>query len=84
MNSMRIGIVRDGHAYQIEAPARTKIFYGDRSMWVHFDLVCLDGEMYLARHVLDMARTGENGFRVVGLLPMDQGCPPGVAWIADL
>ena len=36
-----------------------KVFNGDRAMNVDFDIVSLDGEMYLAKHVLEMARTGE-------------------------
>jgi hypothetical protein len=73
MRTTQIAIIRDGHAFRIEAPAGTKIFHGDRAMDVDFDIVSLDGEMYLARHVLDMARTGEKGFRLVGfeLLPDD-------------
>jgi hypothetical protein len=89
---MRIAISKDGHVYQIEAPARTKIFYGrgfripdgSSTSWSCFDQICLDGELYLARHVLDMARVGETGFRVVRELPMDRGCPPGLLWIVDL
>jgi hypothetical protein len=56
----------NGHVFRIEAPARTKIFHGNRSMDVDFDIVCVDGEMFLARGVLEMARTGENGFRLIG------------------
>jgi hypothetical protein len=42
-------------------------------MNVDFDILSVDGEMFLARHVLDMARTGEKGFRLVGFdsLPND-------------
>jgi hypothetical protein len=84
-------MIKDGHAYQIEAPARMKIFYGrdfrmpdgSSTPWSYFDQICLDGELYLARHVLEMARVGENGFRMVKELPMDRGCPPGLEWITD-
>jgi hypothetical protein len=69
---MRIAIVRDGHAFRIEAPAGTKIFHGDRSMDVDFDIVCVDGEMYLARHVLELARTGKKGFRLVAFEPLPE------------
>jgi hypothetical protein len=67
---MRIAIIRDGHVFRIEAPARTKIFHGDRSMDVDFDIVSVNGEMYLARGFLEMARTGENGFRLIGFEPL--------------
>jgi hypothetical protein len=70
MRTTQIAIIRDGHAFRIEAPARTKIFNGDRAMNVDFDIVSLDGEMYLARRVLEMARTGENGFRLIGFEPL--------------
>jgi len=39
-------------------------------MNVDFDIVSLDGEMFLARRVLEMARTGENGFRLIGFEPL--------------
>jgi hypothetical protein len=67
---MRIAIIRDGHVIRIEAPSGTKIFNGDRAQDVDFDIVSLDGEMYLAMHVLEMARTGEKGFRLVGFEPL--------------
>ena len=70
MKTTQIAIVKDGHVFRIEAPSGTKIFQGDRSMDVDFDIVCVDGEMFLARHVLDMARTGEKGFRLVGFEPL--------------
>jgi hypothetical protein len=63
---MRFAIIKDGHVFRIEAPAGTKIFNGDRAMNVDFDIVSLNGEMFLAEHVLEMARTGEKGFRLVG------------------
>jgi hypothetical protein len=70
MRAKQIAIIRDGHAFRIEAPAGTKIFHADRSMEVDFDIVSVDGEMYLAKHVLDMARTGKKGFRLVGFAPL--------------
>jgi hypothetical protein len=66
MKTTQIAIIRDGHAFRIEAPARTKIFHGDRSMDVDFDIVCVDGEMHLPRGVLQMAATGKHGFRLIG------------------
>jgi hypothetical protein len=70
MNCMQIAIIKDGHAFQIEAPAGTKIFHGDSAQDVDFDIVCSAGEMYLARHVLELARTGEKGFRLVAFEPL--------------
>ena len=70
MKPTQIAIIKDGHAFRIEAPAGTKIFHGDRAQDVDFDIVSVDGEMFLARHVLDMARTGEKGFRLVGFEPL--------------
>jgi hypothetical protein len=66
MKTRQIAIIKDGNIFRIEAPAATKIFNGDRAMEVDFDIVCVDGEMFLARHVLDMARTGEKGFKLIG------------------
>jgi hypothetical protein len=63
---MRIAIIRDGHAFRIEALPGTKVFNGDRAINVDFDIVSLNGEMYLTRGVLEMARNGENGFRLIG------------------
>jgi hypothetical protein len=65
MKTTQIAIIRDGHVFRIEAPARTTIFNGDRTMNVDFDIVSLNGEMFLAKHVLEMARTGEKGFRLI-------------------
>jgi hypothetical protein len=57
----------------IEAPPETKIFQGDRELNVDFDIMSVNGEMFLAKHVLEMARTGEKGFRLIGFeaLPDD-------------
>jgi hypothetical protein len=38
-------------------------------MGVDFDIVGADGEMFLAREVLEMARTGARGFRLVAFEP---------------
>jgi hypothetical protein len=65
-----IAIIRNGQVYRIEAPADTKIFHGDREMDVDFDIVVADGTHYLAKHVLEMARTGEKGFRLIGFEPL--------------
>jgi hypothetical protein len=70
MKTTQFAIIRDGHAFRIEAPSGTKIYHGDRSIDVDFDIVCVDGEMFLARRVLEMARTGEKGFRLVGFEPL--------------
>jgi hypothetical protein len=63
---MRIAIVRDSYVFRIEVPSGTKIFHGDRSKDVDFDILSVGGEMFLAKHVLEMARTGEKGFRLIG------------------
>ncbi len=39
-------------------------------MNVDFDILSVDGEMYLAKHVLEMARTGEKGFGLIALEPL--------------
>ncbi len=66
-----IAIIKDRQVFRIECPAGTKVFNGDRSQAVDFDIVSLDGEMYLAKHVLEMARTGEKGFRLIGFEPLE-------------
>ena len=48
----------------------TKIYHGDRALDVAFDIVSVNGEMFLAKHVLEMARTGAKGFRLVGFEPL--------------
>jgi hypothetical protein len=68
-----IAIVRDRKIYRIEAPPGTKVFNGDRAQAVDFDIVVADGVHYLASHVLEMARIGEKGFRLVGFEPMPEG-----------
>ena len=68
-----IAIIKDRKVFRVEAPPGTKIFHEDRAQDVDFDIVCVDGEMCLSRHVLEMARTGEKGFRLIGFeaLPDD-------------
>jgi hypothetical protein len=66
MRTKQIAIIKDGHVFRIEESARTKIFHGDRAQDVDFDIVPLDGEIYLARGILETARTGEKGLRLVG------------------
>jgi hypothetical protein len=68
-----IAIVKDGKVFRIEAPPGTKLFHGDRTQAVGFDIVVADGDHYLASHVLEMARTGEKGFRLVGFEPLPEG-----------
>jgi hypothetical protein len=46
------------------------IFNGDRALHVDFDIVSVNGEMFLAKDVLEMARTGAKGFRLVGFEPL--------------
>ena len=65
----QIVIIRDRNVFRIDAPPRTKIFNGDRDLGIDFDIVSVDGEMYLACHVMEFARTGQNGFRLVGFEP---------------
>jgi hypothetical protein len=67
-----IAIIRDRNVLRIEAPPGTKLFHGDRALNVDFDIVSLDGEMFLAKDVLEMARTGEKGFRLVGFEPLPE------------
>jgi hypothetical protein len=64
-----IAIIRDGKVYRILAPPGTRIYHGDRAMDLVFDLVAVNGGMFLARQVLEMARTGVRGFRLVGFEP---------------
>jgi hypothetical protein len=65
-----IAIIRDRNVFRIEAPTGTKIFNGDRALDVDFDIVSLNGEMFRAKDVLGMARTGARGFRLVGFEPL--------------
>jgi len=65
-----IAIIRDGKVFRVEAPPETKIFRGDRALNVDFDIVSVGGEMFLAKHVLEMASKGEKGFRLIGFEPL--------------
>ena len=65
----QIAIIRDRNVFRIDAPPGTKIYHGDRSLDVDFDIVSVNGEMFLAKDVLEMARTGRKGFRLVGFEP---------------
>jgi hypothetical protein len=66
-----LAIIREGTVYWVEAPAGIKIYHGDRSLGIDFDQISLgDGELYLPRHILELARRGEKGFRVVGEEPL--------------
>jgi hypothetical protein len=67
-----ITIIHDRKIYRIEAPPGSKIFNGDRAQAVDFDIVVADGVHYLASHVLEMARTGEKGFRLIGFEPLPE------------
>ena len=64
-----IAIIKDRKMFRIVAPPGTRIYHGDRAKDVDFDLICADGEMYRAGEVLEMARTGARGFRLVGFEP---------------
>jgi hypothetical protein len=64
-----IAIIRDRNVFRILALPGTKIYHGDRAMDVDLDIASVDGEMFLAKDVLVMARTGARGFRPVGLEP---------------
>ena len=67
-----IAIIMDRNIFRIDAPPGTKIYHGDRAMGVDFDIVSVDGEMFLVRDVLEMARTGARGFRLVGVEPFPE------------
>jgi hypothetical protein len=65
-----IAIIKDRNVFRIETPSGTKIYNGDRAMDVDFDIVSVEGEMFLAKDVLEMARTGSKGFRLIGFEPL--------------
>jgi hypothetical protein len=65
-----IAIIKDRHVFRIEAPPETTIFNGDRAINVDSDIVSVNGEMYLAKDVLEFARTGRRGFRLIGFEPL--------------
>jgi hypothetical protein len=43
-----IAIIKDRNVLRIEVPPGTKLHHGDRALNVDFDIVSLDGEMFLA------------------------------------
>jgi hypothetical protein len=65
-----IAIIKDRNVFRIETPPQTKLFHGDRALDVDFDIVSVDGEMFLAKDVLELARTGQKGFRLIGFEPL--------------
>jgi hypothetical protein len=65
-----IAIIKEGNVYRIEAPPETKLFRGDRALNVDFDIVSVNGEMFLATQLLEFARTGQRGFRLIGFEPL--------------
>ena len=65
-----IAIIKERNVFRIEVPQGTKVFNGDRALSVDFDIVSVKGEMFLARDVLELARTGSKGFRLVGFEPL--------------
>jgi hypothetical protein len=69
-NQNQIAIIRDRNVFRIDAPPGTKIYHGDRALDIDFDIVSVNGEMFLAKDVLEMARTGAKGFRLVGFEPL--------------
>jgi hypothetical protein len=65
-----IAVIKDRKVFRIEAPPETKVFNGDRALNVDFDIVSVDGEMFLAKDILEFARTGQRGFRLIGFEPL--------------
>ena len=65
-----IAVIKDRKVFRIEAPPETKIFNGDRALHVDFDIVSVNGEMFLAKDVLEFAPTGQRGFRLIGFEPL--------------
>jgi hypothetical protein len=65
-----IAIIKDRNVFRIEAPMGTRIFNGDRAIGVDFDIVSVNGEMLLAKDILELARTGSKGFRLIGFEPL--------------
>jgi hypothetical protein len=70
--TIEIAIIKDRNVFRILAPPGTRIYHGDRAMNVDFDIVSVNGEMFLAKDVLEMARTGARGFRLVGFEPFPE------------
>jgi hypothetical protein len=65
-----IAIIKEGKVYRIEAPRGTKIFQGDRALNVDFDIVSINGEVFLVKQILELAVKGEKGFRLIGFEPL--------------
>ena len=51
-----IVIIEDGKVVRIESPASVKVWNGDRALDCDFDMVSVNGERFLAKHVREMAR----------------------------
>ncbi len=68
-----IAVIKDRKVFRIEAPPGTKIFNGDRALEVEVDIVSVNEEIFLAKHVLGMASKGEKGFRLIGFEPFPEG-----------
>jgi hypothetical protein len=65
-----LAVIKDCKVYRIEAPPGTKVFNGDRALDLDFDILSVNGEMFLARDVLEFARTGQRGFRLIAFEPL--------------
>jgi hypothetical protein len=63
-------IIEDRRILRIEAPPECKIFHGNRALRIDFDIVSVDGEMFLAKDILEFARTGQRGFWLIGFEPL--------------
>jgi len=63
-----IAIIKDRKVFRIEAPESANVWNGDRALDCDFDMVSVDGEFFLAKHVLEKAAKGEKGFRLIGCL----------------
>jgi hypothetical protein len=65
-----LAVIKDRKVFRIEAPPGTKVFNGDRSLNIDLDMVSVGGEMFLAKDVLEFARTGQRGFRLIAFEPL--------------
>ena len=70
-NQNEIAVIQDRNVFRIDAPPGTKMFNGDRAINIDFDIVSVNGEMFLAKEVLEMASKGLKGFRLIGFWPLD-------------
>jgi hypothetical protein len=68
--STELAVIKDHTVYRIEAPPGTKVFNGDRALDVDFDILSVNGEMFLVKDVLEFARAGKRGFRLIGFEPL--------------